>query len=181
MAHTKKQNGGGVAFEEKSVVNGSSGRFVATNALTELQSDFVREYVRNGGNVAQAAKAAGYKTTRHCYEVLNLPHVRQAIQIEREKVLETDLPSLGVKVIKEMLQDVETPKAVKAKLAMWAVDRVHGTKAGTGIDGKGKSLDEMTFQELQDFAKKGRQALDEMERANGRIIDASTEVVSIKK
>lgn len=170
----QKQIGGGSAFNGNAIVKGRLGQFRATASLTPMQRDFVRHFVSNGGNMLQAAKAAGYTSRTSTYDLLNLPHVRNAVRIEREKSLDAGLPCLGVKIIREMLEDKDTSQAVRAKLAMWAVDRAHPPKQQQLTDKK--PIHQMSVEELEQFVKKGREALDNIKPALAQPVEIESEI-----
>ena len=146
--------------------------------LTDMQTAFVVAFVFNGGNATQAAKKAGYSA--HSARVqaqilLAKPHVLAAIHVEQARVIGGELATLAVGVVRNILKDKTASKAVRldaAKVALSLAGHV-APKAPEAIDNKDKPVSEMTVEELEDFIRKGREAMDRSARP---MIDATPEV-----
>lgn len=139
---------GGSAMRGGAIKNGRHGKFVPAHGLTEQQATFVVNYVANGGNRQQAARTAGYSDPRtESYRLLNLPHIRQAITDERERVLNCELASKALATMSELLGE-DTPAQVRFQAARWVLEAVgHGIDSGT-LEDHEKPLHEMSYYEL---------------------------------
>jgi hypothetical protein len=123
-----QQIGGGTAAKSGVIVNGARGRFAATAGLTEKQQAFVLAYVANGGIATQAAQSAGYAHShQEGWRLMNIPTVRAAIRAEQSRVIQCDLATLGVKVIKDLMVNEDTPAHVRFQAARFALESAgHG-------------------------------------------------------
>ena len=93
--------------------------------LTRLQGLFVNELIMNGGNMTKAAASAGYskKTAYNIgWELMQLPHVIQAVATARRKMYQ-GMAVEALAWIKEAMSDASTPASVKANLALAVADR----------------------------------------------------------
>lgn len=129
--------------------------------LTPQQAVFVREYVRLGGKGAEAAREAGFSeksAAKYAYQLLEKPHVLAAIHSEQRRAF-AELASISLGQAKMMLEDPKTPAGARVQLIMTTLDRAgHAAKrdAGDGADGDGKSLREMSLDELYAAARSVR-------------------------
>lgn len=167
-----KTSGGGSAIEGGALVNSKvDGRFRGTGDLTSQQRKLVKAIVQNGGNVSAAGRTAGYASDSGPWEALKAPSVRAAIKIEREKLVEIQGASLGIKTVMDIAGDDEAPKAVRLKAGMWLYELSH-PKAVAALPGASdKGLHEMTMDELQAFVKQGKATLEGIEQAAAKVID----------
>jgi len=142
--------------------------------LTEQQRAFVIEFVANGGKQTRAAQSAGYAHAgQAAHALMRLPHVRAAIAELVEIEVRTEGMAISWGVIKEILKDEKAPKHVRADLAKFTL-RVGGiteAKPKEAEGSGGKSLQEMTLEELQAEVAKAQAALEKMPKAN--VIDVS--------
>lgn len=97
--------------------------------LTMKQELFVAEYVRNGGNGAQAAKDAGYKcSSEDAYKVvasnnLTKVYLREAIEAEKaRKAREKQLKIPSATEVLAMLADIAGDKNEKTQDRLKALD-----------------------------------------------------------
>lgn len=134
---------------------------VANGQLTDLQAGFVKEFVRNGGNAAQAAKEAGYTRARPDqvgYELQRVPHVQSAIQAEIRRSLSVDLAGLALGVVRGILEDKTMEPKIRLDAAKVALDRggyVAPKAADASTDGL-RELHEMSVSELEAFLAKAK-------------------------
>ena len=100
--------------------------------LTEMQERFVEEFLRNGGDAANAARVAGYSeyTSRNAYrEVMGSATVRTELDSRLEELRHEAMSVLGAnirKVVDELLRmglDPETPSSVRERCLRTALDR----------------------------------------------------------
>lgn len=149
------------------IKNGRHGKFVPTHGLTEQQGAFVVNYVANGGNRQQAARTAGYSDPRtESYRLLNLPHIRQAIADERERVLGCELASKALATMSELLGE-DIPAQVRFQAARWVLEAVGHDSGRVAREPSDKPLIEMSVDELNDFIRCGSEALNQL-RASTR-------------
>jgi phage terminase small subunit len=137
--------------------------------LTDQQKAFVREYVRNGGSGADAARAAGYSAARpaqQAHDLLALPHIQEAIHREQARLIGGGLASKAVEVVQRILHDAalaDTVSGQKLQLeaAKTVLDRAGhiAPKASEAEMIGDKPLTEMSLDELDAFIRAGQAAL----------------------
>lgn len=93
---------------------------------TDLQAAFVDNFVAGGMNATRAAVAAGYsersaKVTAH--NLLKKPHVQDAIRAEQRRVLQSDLATLALGVLRKVLEDEDAPVGARVDAAKTVLDR----------------------------------------------------------
>jgi hypothetical protein len=124
--------------------------------LTEQQAIFAREYARNGGKGAEAARQAGFSEKaagKYAYQLLEKPHVQEAIHREQRRMF-TDLAAIALGQARMMLEDPKTPAGARVELMKMSFDRA-GLAALRNADdppGDDKPLREMTVDELEQIA-----------------------------
>ena len=156
--------GGGKAVAERLVQNGRGGRFTGTGTLTKKQIDFVRDFVKNGGNGTAALRSAGYSTAhpgKQLYRLLNCPVIRHAIHQERDKLIGGKLANEALAVLGELMHDKATPAPVRYQSARTILQMAgHGgadrPEAAAPVD---RPLVELSLEELEAFVKDGMKLL----------------------
>lgn len=150
---------------KSNLVHASNGTIIATKA-TDMQLKFV-ELVSRGLSQTEAARTAGYThPDRQGYTLMQIPHIASAIRVERERVIQGDLGSLGLVRLKKLLQDDDTPAHVAFQAARWVLEA-----GGQGSVNKkereatvnDKPLSELTVQELDELIAKGKEMAKNME------------------
>lgn len=104
--------------------------------LTAQQSEFVKYYVSTGGNGAEAARLAGYSpesARKIAYQLMDKPHVQQAIREEQQGVISGRLASKSIAVLEAVLDDPEAPLRIKVDAAKTILDRA-GLVARPDVD-----------------------------------------------
>ena len=142
--------------------------------LTPKQADFVRRVATDGLPLCKAAEAAGYASPATAgSNVARLPHVRAAIQTARQVAIEGDLASLGLRTMRNLMTDEMTPAPVRFQAAKWSLEAAgHAASArSAGLPVSERPLAEMSLTELEDFIKRGEDALGNIKRANVLSID----------
>src|SRR5579872_4034365 len=94
--------------------------------LTEAQQIFVREYVSNGGRGAEAARAAGYSEVsagKYAYQLLEKPHVAEALRAEQKRALGGKLSTMALAVLEGILSNDKAPFGVRVDAAKAVLDR----------------------------------------------------------
>jgi len=145
------------------------------DGLTELQCNLVSEYLVSGANVAKCWKRAGYKHFQAAYNALKLPHVKAALQAERERIIQTEIGTLGLSGLRKLLTDPETPSHVLLGASKYALALAGHCEpaSSTQDDSKSKPLSEMSLDELKDYVAKGKVILDAIPAAMARPVDIS--------
>lgn len=93
---------------------------------TELQQRFVVEFVANGGNATAAAKAAGYAVQsagKMGSKLLGNVHVQDAIRAEQRRLLNGDLATKALGVLRAVLEDEKAPTGARVDAAKTVLDR----------------------------------------------------------
>jgi phage terminase small subunit len=137
------------------------GAFSRRTRLTAQQTAFVREYVRNGGNGAAAARAAGYSevsAAKYAYQLLELPHVQAGIRAEREREIGS-LATVSLGVVRGILEDKGNAtlgdkklRLDAAKVALAAAGHV-APKAPDAPEAGEKNYEAMSTAELEEFVR----------------------------
>lgn len=146
------------------VAHGEDGRFKPGDErreLTELQSNFVSNFVENGGDSYRAALSAGYTpASARTVASLNmrLPWVLKGIERERGRLLaELDVKSLAV--LRGVLEDCQAAIQHRLKAAE-IVQKVRGAElAGRDKAKDDKDLSAMTIAELESYIRAREEAL----------------------
>lgn len=149
--------------------------------MTEKQAAFVAAYVsgETAGNGARSAVVAGYaeKTARQTGSyLLTLPKVRAAIDATLREEIGVNLTVEAVRVIRQIITDKDASLKLRGDMAVkvlefsGVVDRVKLEKSKeTGL-GTGKTLAEMTREELETIVRQGAAVL----RADAALPPAGT-------
>lgn len=145
----------------------SGGRITGRSKLTTQQRAFVNEYIVNGGDGTKAAEKAGYSFPQSSqWSLKQLPHIQQAIHESREREL-SELATLGLKVVREILLDKGAPYGVRANLAKSMIEGKHGVRVQELDKLAEKRIDEMSLEELVEHGRK----LDKLLADTGLLID----------
>lgn len=144
--------------------------------LTEQQKTFVREYVRNGGCGADAARAAGYAASRpaqQAHDLLALPHVQEAVHREQARLIGGTLASKAIEVVHRILHDdalagTVSGQKVQLEAAKSVLDRAGhiAPKAWEPEMIGDKPITEMSLDELDAFIRQGQAALAQLSQEN---------------
>ncbi len=139
--------------------------------LNEQQAAFVREYVSNGGNGAAAARDAGYSEVsagKYAYQLLEKPHVQDAIHREQRRVLSGPLASMALRVLKGFLDDENAPYGVRADAAKAVLDRggLGPVKAEPDKADESSDLEDLSIAQLEQLVKRNREILDRLDDDN---------------
>jgi len=91
-----------------------------------MQGLFVVAYVANGGNATSAAKTAGYSLRtagKIGSKLVRNPHVQDAIRREQRRVLNGDLATKALGVLKAIMENEEAPAGARVDAAKTVLDR----------------------------------------------------------
>ena len=95
------------------------GKFSGAARLTPRQVGFVREYVRNGGNGAAAAREAGYsqvRADRAAWELLGNPRVIEAVYLEALRRAATS-GVIAIDTLTKLARDETQPASARVNAA----------------------------------------------------------------
>lgn len=146
------------------IKNGRHGKFVPTHGLTEQQAIFVVNYVANGGNRQQAAGVAGYSDPRtESYRLLNLPHIRDAIAAERERVLTCELACKALATMTDLLGE-DTPAQVRFQAARWVLEATGHGSGQMSVEQSEKPLCDMSHDELEAYIRVSSERITEIRK-----------------
>jgi phage terminase small subunit len=116
---------------------------------TEQQSRFVHHLVNDAVNPTEAARRAGYNHPKeNAYNLTRNPHVQGMIRLERQRVYQTDLASLSVQTLKNVMTDDDAPASARVSAARTALELAGDLGKNADGSGSGRSLAEMTPDEL---------------------------------
>lgn len=117
--------------------------------LTPMQRLFVTAIVRNGVNPTKAAELAGYSTPRTAgHDVMKLPHVHAAIQLERQKYISGELANVATGTLREILIDKEAPASARVQAARTVLEMSGDIGKAKRTDDDDRPLSEMSAEEL---------------------------------
>jgi phage terminase small subunit len=143
--------------------------------LTDQQTIFVDRYVSNGGNGTAAARDGGYSRARasqYAWELLQKPHVLEAVHAKQARMIGGELATKAVEVIQGILNDAELPKTVAGRKLQFeasktVLDRAGhiAPKAAEPVETKDeKPMSEWTVEELEAFIRRGEATMEESAR-----------------
>jgi hypothetical protein len=128
--------------------------------LTDRQAAFVLAFAANGANAAEAARQAGYSehsAKQIGTQMLSLPWVQRALEIERGRLLaKAGLKAIGLVV--QVLEDETAGLPLRLKAAEIALKADRGERDASKKSEQSKALGEMSVPELEDFIRRGREA-----------------------
>lgn len=149
--------------------------------LTETQSQFVREYVKNGGNASAAAVAAGYSKDRSRqagWELSRSKKVIEAVKVEQARYISGELSNVALGTLGNIMRDETAPAAARVQASRWVLEAAgHGLPAAAlaarlGMDGADKPLSEFSLADLEEMTKRAADSLDRMRSVNAPIVEA---------
>lgn len=158
--------------------------------LTPLEQVFCEQYVRNGGNAAQAIRDAGYTCSpenakQQGRELLQRVKVREQIEAIRDLDIKTVGATKAWSVINRLMEDPAAPAQVQFQAARWTLEASgHGLSAVAaslhlGLKRSKKPLHEMTVEELQEFVERGRRTFESMNQAVKTVVGHHEKVVDV--
>jgi hypothetical protein len=129
---------------------------IGSRSLTEQQEAFVLHYTSTPGaigNGAEAARRAGYSersAAELARQLLDKPHVREAVSTANRMAISGRLASKSVALLERVLDDEDAPLRTRVEAAKTVLDRA-GLVAALVCDEAPaqKSLSEMTREELE--------------------------------
>jgi len=149
--------------------------------LTETQSQFVREYVKNGGNASAAAVSAGYSKERSRqagWELSRNQKIIEAVKMEQARYISGELSNVALGTLGNIMKDETAPAAARVQASRWVLEAAgHGLPAAAlaarlGMDGADKPLSEFSLADLEEMTKRAAESLDRMRSVNAPTIEA---------
>lgn len=156
-----------------------TGQFKSGSGLTSQQREFVRRFVRNGGQARAAAIESGYSAERvrqSVAELMATPKIRTEIKRESERYVASNLQTKALGTMERLLDDESTPHNVQFQAAKWVMETsgIGGSGNAQGAENPDeKPLDEWSINELQAFIDGGQQALADRRDQEARTIDVT--------
>jgi hypothetical protein len=153
------------------------------NALTDMQAEFVRHYVKNGGNGSAAAVAAGYAKDRAgktAYDLTKNEKVLNAIKLQQARHISGELSNVALGTLAKIMRDETAPAAARVQASRWVLEAAgHGLPAAAlaarlGMDGSDKPLSEFSLADLEEMTRRAADSLDRMRSVNAPIIETDT-------
>jgi phage terminase small subunit len=145
-------------------------------ALTEQQARFVAEFTSGKGavgNRAEAARRAGYSPASASElgrQLLEKDHVRAAVDQALRDQIGADLAAQAIAVLREILEDEKAHPRLRLEASKTILDRA-GMIAPKAEEpqrpGARKSLAEMSMEELNEFVRRGEEAMARAATARG--------------
>jgi hypothetical protein len=153
------------------------------HALTDQQAEFVRHYVRNGGNGSAAAIAAGYgkeRAPKTAYDLTRNEKILNAIKSQQARYISGELSNVALGTLGNIMKDETAPAAARVQASRWVLEAAgHGLPAAAlaarlGMDGTDKPLSEFSLADLEEMTKRAAESLDRMRSVNAPTIEAET-------
>jgi hypothetical protein len=149
--------------------------------LTETQAQFVRAFVKNGGNASAAAVEAGYSKERARftgYDLTRNPKIIEAVKMEQARYISGELSNVALGTLGNIMRDETAPAAARVQASRWVLEAAgHGLPAAAlaarlGMDGTDKPLSEFSLADLEEMTKRAAESLDRMRAVNAPTIEA---------
>lgn len=151
------------------------------NALTDQQAEFVRQYVKNGGNGSAAAIAAGYakdRAAKTAYDLTRHQKILDAIKLQQSRYISGELSNVALGTLGNIMRDETAPAAARVQASRWVLEAAgHGLPAAAlaarlGMDGADKPLSEFSLADLEEMTKRAAESLERMRSVNAPTIEA---------
>ena len=137
-------------------------KMIDSTALTGLQAEFVRHLVLEGCSQTEAARRAGYADPGpRAYELIRKPHVQDAILAEQRRVINGDLANVALRTLRNVMEDETAPASARVSAARTSLEIGGYTQKTNPVDVQRDSINDMTYDELQDYIRRGREYLDQ--------------------
>lgn len=149
--------------------------------LNETQAQFVRAYVKNGGNASAAAVEAGYSKDRSRqagWELSRKPKIIEAVKVEQARYISGELSNVALGTLGNIMKDETAPAAARVQASRWVLEAAgHGLPAAAlaarlGMDGADKPLSEFSLADLEEMTKRAAESLERMRSVNAPTIEA---------
>ncbi|MBL4748860.1 MAG: hypothetical protein JKY17_08995 [Magnetovibrio sp.] len=139
---------------------------MSNDTRTEMQAAFVRHLVCKGCTQTEAARRAGYTNEgQRAWELMQKPHILEAIHKERSRLIEGDLANVAMKTLHDVMEDKEAPASARVSAAKAAFNIGGHTKKADMAPSRDKELSEMSIEELEALVIRGEKSLDMQENA----------------
>ena len=136
---------------------------------TELQQRFAVEYVTNGGNASEAARVAGYsaKTAGQMgFKLMGNPHVQDAIRDEQRRLLNGDMATKALGVLRSIMENEDAPAGARVDAAKTVLDRAGLVAIRTSLDDQPDApLTQLPVEQLRKVIAAGEARIRELQDA----------------
>jgi phage terminase small subunit len=139
--------------------------------LTKQQEAFVLHFTSSPGaigNATESARRAGYSeqsANELGYQLLQKPHVRNAILEANRRSISGPLATKAVDLLERVLDDEEAPIKVRVEAAKTVLDRAGVTSTiaerDDAQDRTAKSMSEMTREELEEVVRASKAVIEQ--------------------
>ena len=122
---------------------------IKKNDFTIKQQQFVSYLVAENENPTEACRLAGYSYPKEtAYKLTRNPAVINLIRQERQRLYSTDLATIAVNTLKDIMQDVDAPASARVSASRTALE-LAGDIGKNAIDhDTNKDLSELTPDQL---------------------------------
>jgi len=122
---------------------------IKKNDFTIKQQQFVSYLVAENKNPTEACRLAGYSYPKEtAYKLTRNPAVINLIRQERQRLYATDLATIAVNTLKDIMQDVDAPASARVSASRTALE-LAGDIGKNAIDhDTNKDLSELTPDQL---------------------------------
>lgn len=130
--------------------------------LTDQQTELVRLIAREGVEIKEAGRRAGYSSSS-VYSVIKRPAVVFAIHEAIQSDLISVAAPLAFRVAKSLLADEQVSARVRADIAFKFMDRAGHITPSNKAKPAQKALSEMTREEMLEFIDRNQAEIDKIE------------------
>ena len=151
------------------------------HALTDQQAEFVRQYVKNGGNGSAAAIVAGYgkeRAAKTAYDLSRNPKIIDAIKLQQSRYISGELSNVALGTLGNIMKDETAPAAARVQASRWVLEAAgHGLPAAAlaarlGMSDADKPLSEFSLADLEEMTRRASESLERMRSVNAPTIEA---------
>ena len=94
-----------------------------SRSLNEMQKAFINYLVYEGKNPTESARLAGYSHPKQsAYVLTRTPSIMTNIQQTRQRIYQTDLPSLAIATLKSVMLDPDAPSGSRVQASRTALE-----------------------------------------------------------
>ena len=122
---------------------------IRKRSITDQQKAFVHYMVSDQQNPTAAARSAGYAHPKQsAYDLTRNPSIMLMMRQARQTVYQGELASLSAETLKQVMKDPDAPASAKVSAARTALELAGDLGKNAEGAGSGKSLAEMSPDEL---------------------------------
>tara|TARA_B100000282_G_scaffold293831_2_gene269884 strand:+ start:1927 stop:2370 length:444 start_codon:yes stop_codon:yes gene_type:complete len=118
-------------------------------SISEQQQSFIDYLVKDNKNPTESARLAGYRHPKQsAYVLTRNPNIIHAIRLSRQTLYQTDLANLAVETLRSVMLDPDSSGSAKVSASRTVLELSGDLAKDRSGDLEGKSLGEMTTEEL---------------------------------